>query len=77
MMQLYNIRHELLYICESPKSVNESESLCSLWVSWGTDRFPGTTGLLQWSFLPRYSRKILKNWPQTEEEPKKRLDCES
>ena len=36
MMQLYNIRHELLYICESPKSVNESESLYSLLVSWDT-----------------------------------------
>ena len=33
-MQPY-IRHEVLYICESPKSVNESESLCSPWVSWG------------------------------------------
>ena len=28
------------------KSVNESESLCSLWVSCGADRLPGTTGLL-------------------------------
>ena len=45
MMQPY-IRHEVLYICESPKSVNESESLCSLWVSGGTDRLHGTTGLL-------------------------------